>query len=54
MLGSPPEGPVRVFASLLPPALVFGVQSISGVLLLANSIGQLLTFWLTQPEAPDQ
>ena len=30
MLGTPPEGPVRVFAPLPPPALVFGVQYISG------------------------
>jgi len=36
MLGTPPEGDVGVFAPLLPPALVFGVQFISGVLLPAN------------------
>jgi hypothetical protein len=43
MLGTPAEGPVRVFASLLPPALVFGVQFISGVLLPANLFVPLAT-----------
>jgi len=36
MLGTPPEGPLRVFAPLLSPALAFAVQFISGLLLLAN------------------
>jgi uncharacterized membrane protein len=35
MPGTPPEGGVRVFAPLLPPALVFGVEFTSDVLLLA-------------------
>src|SRR5215831_5627909 len=39
----PPKGPVRVFAPLLPPAPIFGVQFISGVLLLTNLLVPLAT-----------
>src|SRR5215831_6009028 len=45
----PPGGPVRVFAPLLPPGPIFGVQFISGALLLTNLLVPLATVRLAKP-----
>src|SRR5215831_18689736 len=47
----PPESPVRVFAPLRPQALVFGVQFISGVLVLANLFVRAAREWLPKSNA---